>query len=349
MANKSLSARLLSAESPVFFIAEAGVNHNGDVAMAKRLIDAAKEAGADCVKFQTFKASEITTAGASKANYQLKSTDPKESHFDMLKKLELPEAAFADLKRHCERQGIFFMSTPYNFPDVDLLERIGVEAYKIASGQLTESPFISYVAQKKKPMILSTGMSSLDDVAEAVKTVRAAGNDQMILLQCTTNYPSRPEDCHLRAMKTMNEQFHVPIGYSDHTQGNLAILGAVAMGARVIEKHFTLDRQLPGPDHSCSLEPREMAELIKEIRALETMLGRPEKKPSAAELENARSMKRSLASTQFIPKGTKLTREMVTFKRPASGIAPRELTKVIGSVTLQDIPADTVLKTEMIK
>ncbi|MCB4755555.1 MAG: N-acetylneuraminate synthase [Elusimicrobia bacterium] len=344
-----IGKRQLSADDPIFIIAEAGVNHNGDLALAKRLVEEAKRAGADCVKFQTFKAEEIVTHGAPKANYQLRSTDPTVSQLNMLKKLELPKEAFSKLIRHCKAMEIQFLSTPYSFHDIDLLDELGVEAFKVASGQLTEWPFLTYMARKGKPMIISTGMSTLEDVRGAVQAVRQGGNEEFILLQCTTNYPSQLEDAHLRVIETLKNEFHVPVGYSDHTVGSLAILGAVALGASVIEKHFTLDRHMPGPDHSSSIEPKELSQLVQQIRDLEKALGNRDKMLSPIEIKNAAAMKRSLVSAQFIARGTRFALPMLTFKRPATGISPQHMEKIIGKEALCDIPPDTIVTYEMVK
>jgi N-acetylneuraminate synthase/N,N'-diacetyllegionaminate synthase len=343
-----IGRRDISAASPVYFIAEGGVNHNGNVDLAKKLIEEAKKAGADCIKFQTFKAEEIVTATAPKAEYQLASTDPRESQLDMLRKLELPKSSYKDLMRYCAKVGIDFLSTPYNFNDVDFLDEMNVDAFKIASGQLTEYPFLKYVAKKKKPVILSTGMSTLKDVKEAIKTIRAAGLKDVVLLQCTTNYPSLLEDAHLRVISTFQKEFGIPVGYSDHTVGNVAILGAVALGARVIEKHFTLDKKMPGPDHVCSSEPQELSAVIRMIRDLETALGSSDKFLAPIELKNARGMKRSIVSVREIPKGSKIPAEALAFKRPATGLPPKELEKVIGKKALRTIPSDTLLTKDMV-
>jgi len=339
----------ISTTAPVYVIAEAGVNHNGDLSMAKRLIHAAKDAGADCVKFQTFRADEIVTAKAPKAAYQLQVTDPSESQLAMLKSLELPESAFAELKTECDRAGIFFLSTPYSFTDVDLLERIGVAAYKIASGQLTEIPFLEYVARTGKPMIISTGMGSLTDIQEAVTAIRNTGNSQIVVLQCTTNYPSLDEDCHLRAMKTIADATQTWVGYSDHTHGSLAMLTAAAMGARVLEKHFTLDATLPGPDHACSMEPKAFAAFVQDLRRLEKMLGSSQKSPTEAERRNAIGMKRSIVARVAIPAGVRIRQDQLIFKRPATGMSPKEWKNVIGKVARQPIPADTIVSPEMLQ
>jgi N-acetylneuraminate synthase/N,N'-diacetyllegionaminate synthase len=298
--NVKIGKHEIAGASPVYFIAEAGVNHNGDLALAKKLIDAAAEAGADCVKFQTFRASEIVTAEAPKAAYQLLSTDKRESQHAMLEKLELPKSSFKELMEHCRKARIQFLSTPYNYGDVDLLDDLGVDAFKIASGQLTETPFLQYVAKKKKPVILSSGMATMADVREAVAAV---GKTPAILLQCTTDYPAREADANLNVLTTFQQSFDIPIGYSDHTVGDVAILGAVALGARVIEKHFTLDKKMVGPDHACSIEPHELKDLISRIRLLEKALGSREKFPSDSEKKNAAGMKRSLVARQKIRRG----------------------------------------------
>ncbi|NUQ16643.1 MAG: N-acetylneuraminate synthase family protein, partial [Flavobacteriales bacterium] len=256
-----------------YIIAEAGVNHNGSLDLAFRLVDEARAAGADCVKFQTFKAERIVTAAAPKANYQLEVTDRAESQFDMLRKLELDREAFARIQDRCRQAGIDFMSTPYNPEDAELLHGLGVDAFKIASGQLVELPFLRQVARYGRRMIVSTGMADLEEVREAVGAIRDAGNDDLIVLQCNTDYPSRVEDANLRAMLTMRDALQVRVGYSDHVPENHACFAAVALGAEVIEKHFTLDRGMPGPDHGSSLEPVAFRELVAGIRAVERSLG----------------------------------------------------------------------------
>src|SRR6201993_1882215 len=266
----------------VYIIAEAGVNHNGSIDMAFQLIDKAKEIGADCVKFQTFKAEQIVTASSPKANYQLKVTDAQESQYDMLKKLELQKEDFKKLKNYCEKKGIDFMSTPYNFEDADLLNDIGVDTFKIASGQIAELPFLKYVAAFKKRMIVSTGMADMHEVEAAVHAMHETGNKNIVILQCNTDYPSKIEDTNLLAMITMRDKLQVHVGYSCHVPNNYACFAAVALGAEVIEKHFTLDKKLPGPDHSSSLEPKEFLELIEGVRNIEKCLGDGIKKPSAA-------------------------------------------------------------------
>lgn len=315
---------------PCFIIAEAGVNHNGDIALAKQLIRAAKTAGADCVKFQTFKAERVVTATAPKAKYQLKTTDPKESQVDMLRKLELPPDAYQELIQVAEEESITLLSTPYNEEDVDFLDALGCPAFKMASIHLFEPLFLQYVARKGKPIILSTGMATLADVDMAVRALRETGNEQFVILQCTTNYPSRLEDANIRAMTTMREALGVLVGYSDHTQTHTACLAAVALGACVIEKHFTLDKTMPGPDHASSADTTEFAELVTLIREVEMVLGSFLKAPTPVERQNALGMRRSIVARRNIQQGETITQAMLTYKRPSSGIAPSLITEIIG-------------------
>jgi N,N'-diacetyllegionaminate synthase len=332
---------------PVFIIAEAGVNHNGDIELAKRLVYEAKRVGADCVKFQTFKAERIITRDAPKANYQLQTTDPQESQFEMLRKLELSSEAYRDLIALCKEEDIVFLSTPYNIEDVDFLDELGVLAFKTASIHIAESYFLQYVARKGKPMIVSTGMAMLAEVDEAVRAIRETGNERFVMLQCTTNYPSRLEDANLRAMQTMRDAFDVLVGYSDHTQGDTACLVAVALGACVIEKHFTLDRSLPGPDQSSSADPAEFEQLATNIRQAEMVLGSSKKEPCEIERVNAGGMRRSIVARHRIPAGQIITQEMLTFKRPASGLRPALFSNIVGRVAVRDIEANQMLSWEM--
>lgn len=334
---------------PVFLIAEAGVNHNGDPELALELVRQAKKSGADCVKFQTFKAETVTTRQSPKAIYQLKTTDPQESQFEMLKKLELPENVYRRIISLCRELDIQFLSTPYHFSDVDFLKGLGVEAFKIASSQLVELPFLTYVAKLGDPIILSTGMATMEEVSEAVETIKKSRNGQLVLLQCTTNYPSAIEEANLRAMQTMRRSFDVLVGYSDHTESHFSAFAAVAMGAVVIEKHFTLDKKFPGPDQSCSLEPEEFTGLVCGIRKIEKTMGDSEKKPTAAELKNRVEMRRSLATIKDIPAGALIEKKDLAFKRPATGLAPRRIGEIIGKRTRKKIPVDTILTEEYVE
>ena len=330
--------------SQCFIIAEAGVNHNGDINLAKQLIKKAKECGADCIKFQTFKAEHVASANAPKASYQLKTTDPEESQIKMLKKLELPSESYEELIQFSKEQGIIFLSTPYNLDDVNLLDEMGVQAFKLASMHTVEPNIIKHVAKKGKPLILSTGMATLGEVDEAVKLFRETGNEQLVLLQCTTNYPSRQEDANLLSMRTMRDAFDVLVGYSDHTQDDTACVVSVALGATVIEKHFTLDKNLLGPDQSTSYEPEEFSRLIEVIRNAEKVLGSARKEPCEIEKINAVGMRRSLVAKNNIPAGTEITENMITCKRPATGLSPKYVDNVVGKKARKDIPADALIQ-----
>lgn len=334
-------------QNKIIVIAEAGVNHNGDLGVARQLIRTAKDCGADCVKFQTFKAERVATANAPKADYQQQVTDRNESQLAMLKKLELDFGAHQELLTYCQELGIEFLSTPYSFEDVQFLEKLGVKAYKIASGQIVEPAFLAAVAHTGKPVYLSTGMATLAEVDEAVRVIRQTGNRELVLLQCTTNYPSRLEDANLLTLPTMAAAFGTTVGYSDHTQTDTACLVAIGLGARVVEKHITLDKGMPGPDHSSSANPEEFARLVAAIREAELTLGTGRKEPSAVEVANARGMRRSIVAARAIRKGDVIKAEMLTFKRPASGIRPALLPELVGCVAAADIAPDTLITWSM--
>ena len=326
-----------------YIIAEVGVNHNGDVSVAKELIEKAKESGADCVKFQTFKASQIVTKSSPKAKYQLEVTDTEESQFDMLKKLELDFDAYLDLINYCKEIEIDFLSTPYNLEDLTFLENLGVDSYKIASGQLTEIPFIKAVARKGKTILLSTGMGTLSNVFDAVEAIRSEGNNDIIVLQCTTNYPSKIEDANILAMNSIKEACGVRVGYSDHVANNYACYAAVALGAELIEKHFTLDTSMPGPDHLCSLTPSEFKEMVVGIRNIEMSLGSKVKRPSQIEVDNSFGMKRGMVIIKEIEEGEVITEKHIGFKRPLKGIPINMLDSVIGKQASQKMVVDQAI------
>jgi N,N'-diacetyllegionaminate synthase len=345
--NKStlnIGGKFIGAKHPTFIIAEAGVNHNGDLNLAKELIKSAKSAGADCVKFQTFKAERVVSIDAPKADYQNKTTDPKESQFDMLKKLEISNEYYSEIIECCHENEIIFMSTPYNTEDADFLYQLGVPAFKLASLSAVEPWFASYVSKKGKPVILSTGMASLKEVDNTVKSIFKTGNKELILLQCTTNYPSIHEDGNLLAMQTMHKEFGLNIGYSDHTQDDTACILSIGLGATVIEKHLTLDKTLPGPDHSSSYEPKEFKRLVQKIRIAEKLMGSRIKEPSEVEKKNSFGMRRSIVASKLIPKGTILSEKMLTLKRPASGISPENFEDMLGYKTKVDILKDSQIK-----
>ncbi len=340
------SKPLITSESPCFIIAEAGVNHNGSLDLAKKLVLAAKEAGADAVKFQTFQAKHLVTADAPQAEYQAKNSGKTESQFDMLKRLELPLEAFAELNRYCQEQGIMFMSTAFDEESADYLHALGMPVFKIPSGELTNHPLLRHIARYGRPMIVSTGMGTLDEVAEAVSTIRAAGNHDITVLHCVTNYPTPPQDVNLRAMAAMQAALGVPIGFSDHTMGIEASVIAVAAGAKVIEKHFTLDCNMPGPDHKASLEPADLAEMVCSIRRVEVLLGSGLKQPSEAELAVAKIVRRSVVAQCAIPAGTVITESMIVLRRPGTGIPPARFHEVPGKTAREDIAEGSIIRWE---
>jgi N-acetylneuraminate synthase/N,N'-diacetyllegionaminate synthase len=347
MQQVQIGEKVIGEGLPVFVIAEIGVNHNGDLTMARKLIDVAVKAGADAVKFQTFQADQLATAEAPKADYQLQSTSADESQLEMLRKLELSIDAHRELQDYCRQQGIIFLSTPFDENAADFLDELGVAAFKISSGDLTNSPLLQHVALKNRPIILSTGMADIDEVIEAVSTVRTSGCESVVLLHCVSNYPADPRDVNLRAMQTMRSAFDVPVGFSDHTNGIEVALAAVALGACVIEKHFTLDRTLPGPDHKASLEPDELQAMIAGIRTVESALGNGKKVPTAVEIETAKVARRSLIAARDIDAGSILKREMVVLKRPGTGLAPTMLETVLGRRLSQSVSSGSLLTLDM--
>jgi N,N'-diacetyllegionaminate synthase len=340
--------RVVGPGHPCFIIAEAGVNHNGSLEMARQLVDIAVQAGADAVKFQTFKAERLANTDAPKAAYQENSTDAGESQFEMISRLELSPARHRDLKAYCEDIGILFMSSPFDEESADLLADLDVTVFKIPSGEITNLTFLDHVAQKGQPMIVSTGMSTLSEVAIAVDTIHLANNRNLILLHCISNYPADPADVNLKAMATMATAFQVPVGYSDHTNGVEVALAAVALGACVIEKHFTLDRNLPGPDHLASLEPKELDFMVRGIRTVEISLGHGRKEPAASETNTAAVARKSLVTTQDIPAGQRLTKEYIAVKRPGTGLPPSMISHVLGRTIRVAVPAGTLITLEML-
>ena len=341
-----IGARTIGDGHPCFVIAEAGVNHNGDLELARRLIDAAAEAGADAIKFQTFKADRLVTAAAPKADYQKAATGAEESQHAMLRRLELSEAAHAELQAHAGQRGLIFLSTPFDEESADLLAAMQLPAFKISSGELTNLPFLEHVARLGKPLLVSTGMATLDEVRDAVAIIRAA---PLALLQCVSNYPAQPADTNLRAMQTMRAEFGVPVGYSDHTLGNDIALAAVALGACIIEKHLTLDRTLPGPDHAASAEPAELSALIRGIRAVESALGDGVKQPAASEAGVAAVARRSLVAARDIAAGETLDASAIHALRPGGGLPPGQRASLLGRRTRRAVPVGTAFTLEMLE
>jgi N-acetylneuraminate synthase/N,N'-diacetyllegionaminate synthase len=305
----------------VFIIAEAGVNHNGQLELAYRLCDAAKEAGADAVKFQTWKTERILTKDVAKAEYQKLNDTKSDSQFELIKKLELSYSQFEKIYRYCEKIGIKFLSTPEEEESLAFLVKLGVDRIKVGSGDINNIPYLRKIGMTRLPVILSTGMSTLADVEKAFDTLTISGSSQVTLLHCTTNYPCPPEEVNLRAMQTLAGAFKVPVGYSDHTEGIEVALAAVAMGARVIEKHFTLDCNMEGPDHKASLEPEELKQMIRSIRNIEKALGDGIKKPNQSERKIETVVKKKIVAAKHITKGEILSENNITLKRSENGIA----------------------------
>jgi len=327
----------------VFIIAEAGVNHNGSLELALKLIDAAQASGADAVKFQTFRADRLAARSAPKAQYQERTTAEAESQFVMLERLQLDADAHRRLNEHCRKVGIQFLSSPFDQGSADLLASMDMPIYKVPSGEITNLPFLDHLARKNRPMILSTGMSTLEEVEEAVRTIRAAGVTELTLLHCVTEYPAPYAEINLRAMQTLKSAFDLPVGYSDHTSGIEIAIAAAAMGAVVIEKHFTLDRSLPGPDHAASLEPAELRQMVAAIRHVESALGSGVKAPAPCELQNMPIARKSIVAARSLPAGHRLESADLDIKRPGSGLAPKLLPELVGRILRSEVDKDDMI------
>ncbi len=327
-----------------FIIAEAGVNHDGSVERALKLIETAAAAGADAVKFQTFHADSLASAHAPRAEYQARNLGDGDQ-LSMLRALELPEDAYPALYRRCGELGVEFMSTPFDAASAAMLVRLGMRRIKVASGEITNLPLLRDLAAQGRPLILSTGMSTLEEVGEAIRAVRLPPG-MLTLLHCTSNYPADPGEVNLRAMATMRDAFALPVGYSDHTLGTAVAVAAVALGAAVIEKHFTLDRSAPGPDHKASLEPGDLARMVREIRAIERSLGDGVKAPAPSEIAVREVARRSVTLLRAVRAGETLAAADLALRRPATGIAPRDLERVVGRRTARALDAGAVLRWE---
>lgn len=327
-------------------IAEAGVNHNGDLSMARQLIEAAAEAGADIVKFQTFNADRLVTARACKAAYQIQTTDSDESQYTMLRRLELTPDMHRELICHCKQKCIRFLSTGFDIESVDLLVKLGVDRIKIPSGEITNLPYLRHVGRLGKPIILSTGMATLGEIEAAIEVLERAGarRSQITVLHCNTEYPTPMTDVNLRAMLTIQTAFGVPVGYSDHTEGIEVTIAAVALGASMIEKHFTLDRQLPGPDHKASLEPDELKGMVRAVRNIEQALGSATKLPSQSEKKNKGIVRKSVVAARPIQAGETFSEENLTAKRPGTGLSPMRWDEVLGRIARRDFAADELIE-----
>jgi len=328
-----------------FIIAEAGVNHNGSIMIAKELIDVASISGADAVKFQTFKAENLVAKNTQKADYQKQTTDASESQFDMIKKLELDVDTHKELITYCQEKNIIFLSTPFDHESVDLLSDLGLQTFKIPSGEITNLPYLRHVGSLGKRVILSTGMSNLEEVGDALNILINAGTskDNITVLHANTMYPTPMEDVNLNAMLTIQKEFGVDVGYSDHTLGIEVDIAAVAVGASCIEKHFTLDKSMDGPDHKASLEPEELKSMVGAIRNIEKALGSREKKPSPSESVNIGVVRKSIVASQNINKGEVLTEKNIAVKRPGNGIIPMKWDSVIGSIATKNYNIDDLI------
>ena len=329
----------------VLIIAEAGVNHNGSIQLAKKLIDKAVFSGADVVKFQTFTAKNVVSKNAPKADYQKQTTNSNESQFDMIKKLELDERAHKELIAYCKEANIMFLSTPFDLDSVDLLNELGLQIFKIPSGEITNLPYLRRIGSLNKKVILSTGMSDLKEIGDAIKILTNAGTlkENITVLHANTMYPTPMEDVNLRAMQTIQNKFDVAVGYSDHTLGIEVDIAAVAMGATIIEKHFTIDKTMDGPDHKSSIDPEELKAMVGSIRNIEKALGSSIKKPSKSEKPNIIMARKSIVARKSIKKGELFTEKNITIKRPGIGISPMKWDTILGKVAERDYQIDDLL------
>jgi len=327
----------------VFIIAEAGVNHNGDIESAKKLVDVAVWSGVDAVKFQTFKADRLASKQAPKAAYQNETTDEKETQHEMLKKLELTYDMHIELIKYCKEKNIMFLSTPFDIDSVKMLIELGIDIIKIPSGEITNLPYLREVGRQKKKVILSTGMSNMQEIEDAIKVLKDNGSEDITILHCNTQYPTPISDVNLNAMIKMKERIGIPVGYSDHTQGIEIPIAAAALGATVIEKHFTLDKNMDGPDHKASLEPYELKQMVDGIRKIEKALGNGIKQPSDSEKDNIGIVRKSIVASKTIRKGELLTDENLTTKRPGTGINPMKWDEVVGTCAQRDYEKDELI------
>ncbi|MDD4566012.1 MAG: N-acetylneuraminate synthase [Eubacteriales bacterium] len=330
--------------SKTFIIAEVGVNHNGDMETAKQLISRAKQAGADAVKFQTFIADNLVSKFALKADYQVKNTDAAESSKSMLRKLEISYDGFRQLKKVCDQEQICFLSTPFDMESVEFLAEIGMRYWKIPSGEITNLPYLIKIANTHMPVIMSTGMCTIDEIGTAIAVLKEHGTGEVSLLHCTTEYPAPYEDVNLVAMKTLRDKFRLQVGYSDHTKGIEVAIAAVALGATMIEKHLTLDKNMTGPDHKASLEPAELAEMVSAIRNIEAAIGDGVKRPMPAELKNMAVARKSIIAKTPISAGDVFTESNITVKRPGNGISPMKWFEVLGKTAGRDFQEDELIQ-----
>ena len=330
--------------SKVFIIAEAGVNHNGNINIAKKLIDAASEAGVDAVKFQSFITEKIVSKYTEKAGYQKKTTDKNESQYGMIKKLELDKERHMELLDYCHYKNMMFLSSPFDLESIRLLNELGLEIFKIPSGEITNLPYLREIGKLKKKVILSSGMSTLGEIEAALHLLRQNGTKEITVLQCNSEYPTPMEDVNLNVMLTIKDAFKVDVGYSDHTLGIEVPIAAAAMGAKIIEKHFTIDRNMDGPDHQASLEPHELKAMVTAIRNIEIALGNGIKEPSKSELINMKFVRKSIVAKCTIEKGEVFSEDNLTVKRPGNGISPMSWDEIIGKIAKRDYEEDELIE-----
>ncbi len=328
----------------VLVIAEAGVNHNGSLSLAKELAKKAKEAGVDYVKYQTFNPSAMVSRFAEKAEYQKQNTDSKQSQLKMLEDLMLTYDEFVELRNYCDEIGVGFLSTAFDYESINFLSELGCSIWKIPSGEITNYPYLVEIAKKHQPIILSTGMCNEQEIADAIEVLQSNGAGEIRLLHCTTEYPTPFEDVNLKAMCSMKERFGLEVGYSDHTKGIEVPIAAVAMGATIIEKHFTLDKNMEGPDHKASLEPDELKQMVDSIRNIEKALGSGIKQPAESERKNIAIARKSIVASVPIRKGEVFTTENITTKRPGNGISPMRWNEVIGTCAVRDFEEDELIE-----
>lgn len=330
----------------ITIIAEAGVNHNGSMELAKKMVVEAKEAGADYIKFQTFQPEKLVSKYADKAEYQKKTTGSEESQLEMLKKLALTQEDFRELKDYCDQVGIGFISTPFDMESIDFLESLDMDFWKIPSGEITNLPYLIKIAETGRPIVMSTGMCQMEEIEDALTWLKNSGAGEITLLHCNTQYPTPMEDVNLNAMQSLKRQFHLSVGYSDHTQGIEVPIAAAALGATVIEKHFTLDQKMEGPDHRASLEPEELAAMVRGIRNIEKALGSGEKGVTPSEIKNRAVARKSIVAAGRIQKGELFTEGNLTVKRPGNGISPMSWFEVLGKTAKRDYTEDELIAEE---
>ena len=341
--------KVIGDGNPTFIIAEAGVNHNGDINIAKKLVDEAVLAKVDAIKFQTFKTEKLVTGYAEMASYQKQNIGCADSQFNMLKKLELSYESFIELKQYCIQKGIMFLSTPFDLESADFLASIGMEAFKISSGDLTNIPFLQHIAKFNKPIILSSGMATLSDIEDAINAINILGNSEVAVLHCTSNYPAKLQNVNLNAMSTIKSAFKVVSGYSDHTVGITIPIAAAAMGANIIEKHFTIDKNMEGPDHKASLCPLELSEMIMAIRDVEMAFGTGIKRYNISEVDTMKAARKSIVAARYIKKGDSINFVDLDYKRPGTGLSPKYYNDIVGKISNRDIKVDEQITSNMVE